>query len=300
MPFETDGFFAAEMSQWIQMHRAEQPAWFDLALRFNRYAHRVCNQLEIRSSDAQQMLCVSLLMRSLEHFQGMFIMLDRGMISAARVLLRCQVEAIFSLCAIERKPDEVVGPFVLADWIVQRKALNKIKLNIVKGDGGEFSEEERAGLEARLNECSAEIEDKDISEVKVWWLAKQADMMATYNAVYPYLSGSVHSNSRDLDRYIQTNANGDATGLLWGPQTEGTVMCLSIGIEMLSFALRAIERLFKVDTHESLHMEFVTLAQALQTSRQPANQDSVGPAPDASPGSGPDASGDGQGRGAPQ
>jgi hypothetical protein len=66
MPFETDGFLAAEMTQWIAQHGVEHKAWFDLALRFNRYSHRACAQLQINSSDAQQMLCVTLFMRSLE------------------------------------------------------------------------------------------------------------------------------------------------------------------------------------------------------------------------------------------
>src|SRR6476646_1983148 len=104
MPFESDGFIASEMNQWIQRHGAGQPAWVDLALRLNRYSHGVANRFQIGSGNSRQMLSATLFLRLLEHFQGAFGMLDRGMINSAKALLRCQVEATFSLCAIEKKP----------------------------------------------------------------------------------------------------------------------------------------------------------------------------------------------------
>jgi hypothetical protein len=268
MAFDNDGFFAAEMCTWIIEHRAAQRVWFDLAERFSRHCHDVAARLQINRSSNQQLLCAALFIRHLEYFQAAILMIERGMGNAASIALRAQLETLFSLTMIS-KSEQHTETFISTDAHTRLSNMKKMKRAVELGLSI-YTAEQIARLDAGISECTEELAKSRVPKAQVEWLAKQADMEPSYLITYAHLSGAVHSLSRNVDSYLSHDESGNLSHLQWGPAEGDSAKHLSTAVENLSFALHAIERVFRLQTneHDLLHTELTELLHA----DDPANQ----------------------------
>jgi uncharacterized protein DUF5677 len=262
MPFEQDGFLAPEMSEWIRQHCTDHRLHFDVAHQFNRRAHEIVKAFRVRENYGQQLVCTALYLRGLDYFQGVVLMAERGMVNDAKVLHRTQLEATFACCAVA-KDESVMMQFLAGDVHAKKKALSKLKRN-AEGGVAALSEAELAEVEKELAACQQEIKVDRPLETTAEWLAQKAGMHDWYLSAYAYLSGAVHSGPRDVEQYLDIEADGTLRGFLWGPNDALIPKVLVTSCETLSFAMRAAEQVYDLAGHGELYETLARIGQGLK------------------------------------
>ena len=158
--------------------------------------------MTIHNKDLTELIVASLYVRAMSNFQGTILMAERGMINEAKSLLRCLLECMFAVVAID-KDKNVVNQFVLDD-LLQRKDYLKA-FTRTKGEGmphheGTPSMEEIDNL---LQNIENQIEKNNVKKFTKRDLAEKAELLTTYDTAYKLLSGTIHVNVRDLEQYLE-------------------------------------------------------------------------------------------------
>ncbi|MGC9520064.1 MAG: DUF5677 domain-containing protein [Desulfuromonadaceae bacterium] len=123
---EKSGFLSREIEHYIEKHRVENKPWFLLSEKCNELGQEILNTIEISRGDLQRMLAALWFSRTLTHFQAVVLLIERGMLYEAQIILRTLIEVLFSLVSLSKNPD--MGQEFLKDEKVQHlKALNTYK-----------------------------------------------------------------------------------------------------------------------------------------------------------------------------
>ena len=101
---DENGFLAGRIHSWIESQRASHKDIFNRAQDLNRDCHHFLNARAVDLENAKQVALSLLFARSLELFQSIVVVSERGMAATTRVLHRGFIEASFHFFAIQRDP----------------------------------------------------------------------------------------------------------------------------------------------------------------------------------------------------
>ena len=110
MTIDEQGFLSPEIAAWIGKHRAENRAWFSLAMDLNSVAQQELLLLEVPLEDSKAVLATLLFVRGLSSFQAAILLAERGMTQDARTIARSCFESVFCFGAL-RKDRDFLGKF---------------------------------------------------------------------------------------------------------------------------------------------------------------------------------------------
>ena len=236
LPSSTKLAFLAPEHEEIVAHiqEAHRPL-FDFVHRLTVLAHEVLIDAKVNRSDLQQLLLASLEHKALTAFQAIVILVERGLSSEARIVLRTLLEVTFRIVAIAKDKDVGIA-YVLEDQVHRKKFIDKHK-KLSDEVRNEASDAIRDDLQSTI---AQNIKDKDIKELKTSWFAQNAGMMDFYNSAYAVLSGSVHVNVRSLESALQLDEDENIIGLSYGPSDEDLEIHIVTACEALILSLLAV------------------------------------------------------------
>jgi len=240
---EKSEFLSEEISVWIKKHRADNFEYFKLCEDINEFSHSTMLTMTIHNNDLTELIVASLYVRAMSNFQGSIIMAERGMINEAKSLLRCFLEIVFAIVAIE-KDKTIARQFVLEDLFQRRDYLKAHKRNKDAGVpqcGDAPSPEE---LKELLQKIENEIKENNVKKSTKRDMAEKAGLVTTYDSAYKILSGSIHVNSRDLEQYLEINDSGEVKKILWGPDVKEIDLLLFTAAENMMFVLTSVSHIF--------------------------------------------------------
>ncbi len=238
---EQAGFLSPQITDWINKHRAEHSEWFALAEKVNAICQRLMLALEPPIDDEQKVLVALLFSRVLSHFQGVVLLIERGMVAEARSLLRGMLDATFAQVALS-KHAELVKEFVDDDMSQRLKHVNCIRAlpkELKKHHG--FSEKELTKL---ADELKCEIDKRQIKPLRSEYLAQKAEMLTHYNTLFVMLSSSTHSRVRDMVRHLDLGESKEHHQFKWGPDAPNLDELVMPACDCLFVAARAASSLF--------------------------------------------------------
>jgi len=99
------GFLSEEIEKWSKRIRDAHLDYFELCESFNRLSHEIAFEISPHNKNIKELLISALFLRNLTSYQGFIILAERGLISESRMLLRCLMEATFTLCALAKNDD---------------------------------------------------------------------------------------------------------------------------------------------------------------------------------------------------
>lgn len=259
MSIDENGFLDEGINSWIGKHRDEHRSLFDICQEVNRIAQTNLYKLNIHSKDVQEILLALLLIRALSAYQGSLLLIERGMLTEAKILLRTLLEILFRIGAIS-KSREIAQAYVLEDEKHRKKFLNKFKLlsDSVKEAHG------NPELDDLLNTLNQNIAERDIKELQTQWFAKKAGLDDYYNSAYSLFSLSVHANVRGLEELVTADEEGNVKEFLSGPDVVGIPLLLLTAGEALIMITYDISRAFKLDLENQLEKIHQRLKQAIE------------------------------------
>jgi hypothetical protein len=245
---DENGFLDPDAAAWITKHRKDHQKLCSVCEDINRLAQVHLHKLNIHSEDLQELLVALLFIRSLAAHQTSVLLIERGLVAEARIILRNLIEILFKLRAVSLDRD-VARAYVYEDEIFRKKFINKFKLlseDVKQAQGN-------PQLQELLQTIKKNIETKDITERQTQWYAQKAGLSDYYNTVYSIFSASVHVNVRELQELLVVDDKGKITDILYGPEiATGLDKLLLTGGETQCFILQDVSRIFGLKLDERI------------------------------------------------
>lgn len=195
---ETDGFLSDEAINSKKYFVDKYVDLFDFAVELNRFSMDVMSSQKVDWEDKQKFILKTLHIRLIENYQATILLLQMGMISQAKVLVRGMLESVFILVALQKKPDLVQSYYDQFEEGRRRalKASCQFKGKELKQAAKEHE------LEKHYIEQKKSLIDKELNSLRPKQWAIAAELEDFYNLWYTLYSNSAHSNLPALDDHI--------------------------------------------------------------------------------------------------
>ncbi len=231
-----DGFLAASLDGVRSHVREKYTAWRDLLLRVNRLAVASQHSIDIHTDSNVERYSAVLYARTLTTTQASILLLEIGLVSQARILLRSALETLFALGAIA-KDQNVVDNLVEGHAAEQKRAARNIEL-WQHSELKKIADAERASgrLQSILNSSGTALSTFD--------LAQKAGLEDWYRTVYMVFSWPVHGAGVDLNRHVVVGEDGNTTEFRNEPEVDGQESSWMCAVEVLLKAIQALAAVF--------------------------------------------------------
>jgi uncharacterized protein DUF5677 len=119
--FDSNGFLTDGRDTLEAIINRTHDLLFERACQINRDCHDLIFAVAIPIHEPKGILCASLSVRALEHYQATLILLGTGLIAPAKVTLRAMIESVFATRAVA--VDNEAWRIFIKDDLLQRKKL---------------------------------------------------------------------------------------------------------------------------------------------------------------------------------
>lgn len=234
-----DGFLGPESEATKSIVREKHHRWHSLLTSTNRSATSLQFQAHVAQESPQDLIAATAFSRTLSTVQGSVHLLEIGLVSQARGLLRTALEAMFFLGAARASPAFAVT-LAASEEAEKRSLLDKLR--------------QWSALEA-LHTLATELDhdalksltESKAREVKIFEVAREADMLNWYFSLYSLLSYDAHTTITSLGAHLHRDEAGNVTELKNEPQIEKQEETWSYAIEILIRASEEFASVFELD-----------------------------------------------------
>ncbi len=218
------GFLSEPFDDVRMAVREKYAPWHALLRQVNGFSVDTQHSLVIDRQTLSHVLGAVLYGRTLASTQAAVLLLEHGLVSQARCLLRSSLETLFTLGAISKKTE--LAPEVLDSHEADRRTIaDRMKRwkdpEMRKHVAANISEEK---LDALLTSKAKSRNHFD--------LAKEAGMEDWYLGLYSVLSFSAHSAIYDLARHIVRTSDGEIEALKNEPELDEQESTWAYAIEI--------------------------------------------------------------------
>ena len=266
--FETDGFLSDELSSFECQITDRYSVQLDLAREVNRIAQEMLGTLQIERDDLRGVLLGTLLTRQAESFQAFLILVSKGLLFQAQIILRNIAESMFVVGAIS-KDKTFAGDFILRDHMSRLKFAQALKrYHERKGSSNEDLDNLIKQLQITVKESQNEDgpkargKRKTLRPFSTEQIARIAQMEDVYDNTYRRTSLAVHTLPTSLNETFVVDQNDEIEALKYEPRIDNLEIWLFSAIEMTLCTLR------EMTEHFSLHVSRSRIGQ--MTSRHKA------------------------------
>jgi hypothetical protein len=262
MTLESQGFLDDEILSVVDKNRNDNSAAYALCVEVNQLANTILYLMKVHVEDVQELLVACLFARSVSTYQGSILMIERGMVAEARILIRSLVEIMFRLVAICR--DETLAQsYILEDQRQRKKFISKFRT--LKERSFEVDQSLLDELEA---EIQRQIKEHNIGELKTEFFAKKAGMEDYYKTVYAIFSGTVHTYSRDLAEYLVPDETGKPISLGCGPDSRCLNELFLTAADVMIMILDNLSGFFSLERRDDVRKSYDKLKHLVETTWQ--------------------------------
>jgi hypothetical protein len=244
--FGEEGFLSTEINNLTEKCHTNYKEWFELHESINRYCWGLTSRLKFHSDNRQEYITFALFLRMLGIFEGSYILIERGMVSETKVLLRTLMETLFSLRAIAKDKEEAERFYQEHDYLKYTALKKMLQANsqVIPLNGRDHSK--------RLAELENEVKTRKLKPSSVEDWAKKAELHDFYISAYSYFSWTVHSNIMEIGQLLNGESDDSVRKILLSPNFEEVCKYLMTGIECIVIALGSINELFHLKENDRI------------------------------------------------
>lgn len=250
---EEMGFLSKEVKDAIRKYKKEHKEWFDLAEELNNCFHRIVFVKDWEVKDNKGILLLGLGIRALSTYQGIQILIERGMVSESRVLLRSLFEVMFILVSIS-KDDLIYDKYLKhSTYTTYRSMENILKAESFLAEIKTSDIDNKVLAEVKEKGWKQILKEKGLMKTQIIEYATIANALASYYTTYSWLSESVHFAARDIvDEHIQFSENFEEVSIKWGPDREKINETLFFTLEPMIVITKEINALLNSGESENI------------------------------------------------
>ncbi|GAF73406.1 unnamed protein product, partial [marine sediment metagenome] len=257
---DREGFLSEEAAQQRQSISEAYRDALELARQLNLKAMEVLRSMKLDWDDEAKVIVASLMVRVVETYQGVVLLLERGMVAQARMLVRAEFEALFSLAAIAKQPS-LLDSYVAQHYDSVIKAFKSAKRWKQKTLRGKL---DTRTIDRLVTQNQAKLNASQAKPLKIWKWAKKAGLNDFYNVFYVENSSAVHSDMWALNDHVDGDAQGDMQ-IYFGPSDSGLYHALRSAATALISAIGFLGYAYNLkveDTMQELRQRWERLDQA--------------------------------------
>jgi hypothetical protein len=239
--FETDGFLSAEIAEYERDMETFYPKRLEIARNVNRLVHQVIYSARVYNQELVDLLLAALLARQASTFQGFVILIRKGLLVQAQMLLRNIAETMFIIGAI-RKDAAFAKQYVISDEVASKKSLEAlIKYEETLGRAADETAKQR------LKDLTERIANEKLTKLpSAEQIAQKAGLSSYYDTLYRFTSMAVHTSVRGLDKVLEADDDGNVHSLNYGPEVNELGMYFDYGSSMMLYSLHEVANYFKL------------------------------------------------------
>jgi Family of unknown function (DUF5677) len=230
---ETEGFISQESENWKTHFITKYKDAFQFYRNLNKYVMLFLNKLSIKWDDQYRLIVNTLILRVVENFQAIYLLLERGMLIPTKVITRANLETLFILSALEKKPE------LLQCYKDQHEEAHKRYLkgalqfenDILKASA------KKADIEKLYIKKKNELKNKELTILKPKQWAMEAGLVDFYNLYYSLYSNATHSNPSALDDHVEETA--ERIDISYGPSDSDLYDLMHCNLLVLINAMHA-------------------------------------------------------------
>lgn len=242
-PYQSHGFIGREIHTWIKTTKQTHKALFKLAEKINADCYKTLGSLTIDSDSLRQTLISCLFPRCLELFQATYVLVEHGMSPSSNIALRALLEAMFVLCATAND-DDALEAYVIDG---ERERL-KVTRKLLADKGTTLSEDRLNAIRGIQNELDEIMKKQKVRKFSTEDFAKKAGLHSWYLTAYTKTSWAVHTNIRDIERYLILDKEKNLKSIQFIPSDQDAVDVLSAASNAMIISLGEFLSLFGLDT----------------------------------------------------
>jgi len=230
---ETDGFLSQEAKNGISQIIAKYEDAFRFYKELNRLSMLFLNKIKLDWKNTYRLVVNTLILRVVENFQAILLMLERGMLVPSKVLTRANLETLFILAALQKEPN------LLQSYIDQHDEAHKRSLKAAL----QFQNEQLKASVKRINieklyiKKKAELKGRKLNVLKPKQWAKAASLEDFYNLYYTMYSNAIHSNLSALEDHVDDKP--DQIDISFGPSDRDLYELMQCNFYVLINSIRA-------------------------------------------------------------
>lgn len=218
--------------------RRDYAAFVHLLDEVNSRAVTLQHDIAIHRDCPSELYGAALFARTLASTQACVLLLEHGLVSQARTVLRSALETLFPLGALANHPH-------LAEELLQSHEADR--RTIAERIRRWHDPELRAAIVEHITDSELEqLLGSKAKSLNQFELSKLADMEDWYLSVYMLLSFSAHGAVSDLTGHLVTDKSGNVIEFRNEPQLQDQADTWAYTIEMQLRAVDALTKLFKL------------------------------------------------------
>lgn len=241
MSVNESGFLSPEIELYRRSIRQRHAEYFNLVVRASQCCHAAKTKFQVHNKDGQKIFAVGLFLKLTTDVEAGTLLLERGLTSQARSLLRVATEGSIILAKICEQYEFARVYAIMAE---------QERLKLIKGIRND-GRAEHGKLRTRLTDSlvksiEATVAGQPTKDLKRW--ATDVNMAPIYLRQYRLFCADVHSGANSLTNFFILGAAGEVTGIKWGPELEDDCHGeLLEAVRLLLTGLGLAAKLFKVD-----------------------------------------------------
>lgn len=231
MSIDDQGFLSPDVEQFRQEIRARLADYFSLAEKVLRLCHAHKFRFQAHNLDPQEIFTAGLVLKLIADLEGVLLLLERGMYSQCRSMLRVAIECYITLAKVCDSFE-----FGKAYAIVAEQA----RLKLIRGlrNTDEYPDVKTALTDEYVQDLEDRLRGKPRKSLEDW--ASGVKLEGLYQGPYRLFSADVHSDASTLSRFYVLNNSREIVSIQFGPVKPED--CRAELLEIARLCFGAVER----------------------------------------------------------
>lgn len=255
---EAEGFLSKQAAEGSAVFRERFKDLFYLAEDANRVCVAALRTAKLADIENSKLVVYLLTIRVVESFEAVILLMERGMLAQAKMVIRPILEAMFSLGAIQ-KDESLVKKY----FDTQNKAhLDLLKSTTRWKDPILRALSQERGFEKQYINKKQELKESPVEALRPYEWAEAAGYEDLYHVYYVYYASFTHSNLSALEDHLDRDSE-EKVEASFGPTIQGFYdilrnataftlmsimhMCNLFGIDIDADARRIHEEICRLD-----------------------------------------------------
>lgn len=241
MSIDESGFLSPEIEVYRQKIRQQYAESFDLIERASRCCHASKTKFVVHNLYGQEVCAVGLFLKIIGDVEAATLLLERGLTSQARSLLRVAIEGTIILAKICEQYEFAYVYGIVAEQ-ERLKLIKGIKNDKLTG----YENLRREFTDSLIESIEETVAGQPTANLRQW--ATDVNMAPIYAGPYRLFSADVHSGAASLSKFFIMDEAGVIKTINWGPELVDNCQAeLSEAVRLLLTILSLANKLFKVD-----------------------------------------------------
>lgn len=262
--FSKLGYLAPNLQERLDLANGKHAALFLLLPKLNQCAWAIQAELRVDNENPREILAACLYVRIVNLYQIGITLAHLGMKEELKVILRCILEPVFPLVAIEVDPD-FTNELIRSEEYQRKDKFKKLR-NLERRH--QARQEQLDMFEALIEESTRKIEATGARDFRVRCIAEKAGMLDQYETIYALMSGTLHASVRSLEELLDIDDQRPRIDSLRNiPSSDEFESLLPALMESIIYGAIAVSRIFQFDlpncveeVREELHQHHAQIA----------------------------------------